>query len=82
MTQLWCSLTRYQVDSVLFAPPIVLAYGSRDCLGLSLDDYEKNTCDCFIIMAIPKTLQIAVTVFSSDHACLSKNKAGARSTGR
>ena len=39
VAQLGYSLTPYQVDSVLFAFPIVLAYRSRDFLGL--DDHNE-----------------------------------------
>ena len=39
----------YQDDTVLFASPIILAYGSRDFL--QLDDYKENTCERFIEIA-------------------------------
>ena len=37
VVQLGCS--DYHIDIVLFASPIVLAYGSRDCLWL--DDHKE-----------------------------------------
>ena len=55
----------YQVDSILFAFPIVLAYRSRDFSRMQDHNEPKQLCDYIIEMGqIAISLQIAVIVFT------------------